>query len=64
MSVVHVTGLSQAWWYMNCLWIYATKIPLGTIRKSVDCLPFGFIVDIIYIDVDIHMSSYIYIDSM
>ena len=42
-SVVPVTGLSQAWWYMNCLWFYATKRPLGTIRKSMDCLPSGFV---------------------
>ena len=38
-----VTGLSQAWWKMNCLWFYATKRPLGTIRKSMDCLPSGFV---------------------
>ena len=42
-SVVPVTGLSQAWWYMNCLWFYATKRPLGTIRRSMDCLPSGFV---------------------
>ena len=31
--MVHVTGLSQAWWYERSV-DYATKRPLGTIHKN------------------------------